>query len=115
MNELFLSYLEKLPFDAIVKLWNEFAVNELPDYYIWDNIESYIELEDESTLEIAKMVYFGQIDNWEDKVYLDFFNNFLSFNDLESSPIDLEMLAEWLEETNHTEFLTWQENNKSEK
>lgn len=115
MTKHFLNYLETLSLDTLVSLWNEFAVDELPDYYIWDNIEAYIELEDESTLEIAKMVYFGQIDDWEDKVYLDFFNNFISFNDLESSPINLEMLAEWLEEVNHTEFLTWQENNESEK
>lgn len=111
MNELFLNYLKTLPIDTLVPLWNEFAVAELPDYYIWDNIEAYIESEDVHAIDIARMVYFGCIYNWEDRVYLDGLGNFHSFKDLESSLIDLEMLAEWLEETNHNEFLTWQENN----
>lgn len=62
-------------------------------------------------IDIASMVHFGLIYNWEDRVYLDGLGNFHSFNDLESSPIDLETLAEWLEETNHSVFLIWQDNN----
>lgn len=108
MNERFLNYLETLPIDTLISLWNQYAIDESPEDYIWDNIEAYIKEGDESKLEIAKMMYFGQIDDWEDKVYLDFLSNFRSFNESDTYPIYLEALAEWLEEAQHDAFLNWQ-------
>lgn len=108
MNELFLNYLKTLPLETLVPLWNAFAVDELPDCYIWDNVEAYIKSEDAHAIDIARMVHFGWVYNWEDRVYLDWFGNFRSFNTLQSSPIDLEELADWLEETQHKVFLNWQ-------
>lgn len=108
MGELFLNYLANLDLNKIVSLWNEFAVDELREYYIWDNVEAYIKSEDAHVIDIARMVHFGWIYNWEDRVYLDGFGNFHSFNNLESSPIDLEELADWLEEIKHKIFLDWQ-------
>ena len=101
MGNQFLNYLENLDFNTLVSLWNEYIVDDLPEYYIWDNIEAYIESEDVNAVDIAHMVYFGRVSSWEDKVYLDGSGNFVSCLSLESSPIDLEELTKWLEEMQH--------------
>lgn len=110
MNKQLLNYLENLEdnFAELVLLWNQYAVEVSPEDYIWDCMEDYANEMGADGLELARMVYFGEVSSWDDRVYINAYGNFVTCFDIFSSPIDLEVLAEWLEETQHEAFLNWQ-------
>lgn len=105
----FLNYLEKLDFDKLVPLWNQYTVGVFPEEYIWDSIEAYAKATGENAVDLASMVHFGWVVKWDDKVYVNSRGNFNSCRNVSDSPIDLEELADWLEETQHKVFLNWQQ------
>lgn len=101
----FLQFLtDNHDFDTLADLWNDFCQEEGD---MGDIIYSSIEdLEDlySSPLEMARAVFFGSVDNWQNKVYLNAYGNICSAWSVEHSPIDISSLAEWLEETNHPSY-----------
>lgn len=101
-------------FNDLVALWNEYAVKQKPDSYIWDSIEDYATETGVSGVELAQKVYFGNIEIWGGRVTLNESKNLETVWTLEDSPIDLGELADWLEETSHSTFLAWKENHKTE-
>lgn len=108
-NQNFKSYLEKKYYSELKPLWNEYASDSCFDVYIYDGVEDFAELTGEDGVELARKVFFGDIKNWGDDVYLDGYANFYSCWSVKSSPIDLDVLAEWLEEENHDAFTEWKE------
>lgn len=70
-------------------------------------MEDFAELTGEDGVELARKVLFGDIKNWGDDIYLDGYANFAGCWSVKSSPIDLDVLAEWLEEENHDVFTEW--------
>ena len=103
----FKQHLASMSFDDLVPLWNEYASCQSTDEYIYESIEEFAELSGEDGVELARKVFFGSVDNWYDKVYLDGYANFQSCWSVESSPIDLDILAEWLEVEDHEVFTEW--------
>ena len=81
----------------------------MPDDQIYDGVEEYCELYDPKAVDVARMVAFGDIKNWRDDVYLNGYGNFYSCWSVESSPIALEVLSEWLEEENHDAYKEWKD------
>lgn len=102
----FTTYLEDFSFDDLVALWDEYA-SENGCEQIYDSIEDFADLTDTEGAELARMVFFGDVKNWSDKVYLDGYANFASCWNVENSPIDLDELAKWMKETNHYEYKEW--------
>lgn len=109
MEKAFKKFLESKDYSELKTLWNEYASEQSPDDQIYDGVEEYCELYDPKAVNVARMVAFGDIKNWGDDVYINGYGNFESCWSVESSPIDLEVLAEWLEEENHTEFEEWKD------
>ena len=58
-------------------------------------------------MELARKVFFGSVDNWYDKVYLDGYGNFQSCWSVESSPIDIDALVDFMKEENHPDYVSW--------
>ena len=105
----FTEYLEDFSFDDLVYFWNEYASeNGYPEIY--DSIEDFADLTETEGAELARMVFFGDVKNWSDNVYLNGYGNFQSCWDVESSPVDIEELAKWMKETNHQEWKCWLDN-----
>lgn len=110
MRKAFLNYLKQKDYSELRPLWNEYASEQSHDDQIYDGVEEYCDLYDPKAVDVARMVAFGNIKNWGDDVYLNGYGNFESCWSVESSPIDLEVLAEWLEDEDHSMFEEWQDN-----
>lgn len=109
MKKAFVKFLESKDYSELKALWNEYASDQNMDDYIFEGIEDYAELTGENGVELARKVFFGNIQNWGDDVYLNGYGNFMGCWSVESSPIDLDVLAEWLEE-NHATYEEWKNN-----
>lgn len=109
MKKAFVKFLESKDYSELKTLWNEYASDQNMDDYIYDGVEEYCDLYDPKAVDVARMVAFGDIKNWGDDAYLNGYGNFKSCWSIESSPIDLEVLAEWLEEENHSSYEEWED------
>lgn len=103
----FVNFLSEKDYDDLKLLWNEYASDKYFEVYIYDSVEDFAELTGEDGVELARKVFFGDIKNWRDDIYLDGYANFASCWSVQSSPIDLDVLADWLEEEDHEVFNEW--------
>lgn len=108
----FSQYLSTLPFTSLIELWNTYGVENYPDSYIYENIAEYCDMYDPAAIDVAKMVFFGEVESINDAVYLDGYGNFKSCHNLESSPIDLGVLAEAMEADHNELWQAWEEENE---
>lgn len=108
-DQNFKNFLSEKSYEDLKPLWNEYASEKDGDAYIYDSVEDFAELTEGDGVELAKKVFFGDIKNWGDNVYLDGYANFASCWSVNSSPIDLDVLAEWLEEEDHDIYTEWKE------
>lgn len=102
----FTTYLSNTAFADLAYLWNEYA-SENGYEQIYDSVEEFAANFGIDSVALAKMVYFGDIRNWSDMVYLNGYGNFESCWNVENSPIDIDELAKWMKETNHHEYKEW--------
>lgn len=109
----FKQHLESMGFEDLIPLWNEWCDQYGQEDMIYDSIEEFAELSGEDGLELTRMVFFGDVKNWYDKVYLDGYGNLRSCYSVESSPIDIDALVDWMTETDHTEYTDWLEEQPS--
>nr|DAQ35850.1 MAG TPA: hypothetical protein [Caudoviricetes sp.] len=108
-NQNFKYFLSEKSYEDLKQLWNEYASDKDGDAHIYDSVEDFAELTGEDGVELARMVFFGDVKNWSDTVYLDGYGNFRSCWNVENSPIDLDVLAEWLEDEEHEVFTEWKD------
>lgn len=102
----FTKYLEDMNFSNLAYIWNEYA-SENGYEQIYDSVEEFAANFETEGAELARMVFFGDVKNWMDHVYLNGYGNFESCWNVESSPIDIDALAQWMKETNHSEYKEW--------
>lgn len=103
----FKQHLEDMSFEDLIPLWNEWCAQYGQDDTIYDSIEEFAELSGEDGLELTRMVFFGNVKNWGDKVYLDWNDNFRSCYSVESSPIDIDALVDFMKEIDHPDYIAW--------
>lgn len=106
----FKEFLKNLSFHDLKILWNEYSSHIDGGEKISDSITDFVENSFVDAIEIASMVFFGDVKDWDDNVFVDDCGTFKSCWDLESSPINIDELAEWLKEENHYAFLYWKNN-----
>ena len=94
----FKNFLSEKSYEDLRALWNEFVGYTGDGAYIYDDIEDFADIYEADGVELARKVFFGNVENWGDNVYLDGYENFASCWSVQSSPIDLDVLAEWLED-----------------
>lgn len=103
----FIEYLDDFSFDDLIALWNEYASENAYDSYIYDSVEGFADITDTQGAELARMVFFGDVKNWGDYVYLNGYGNFQSCWNVEDSPVDINSLAQWMKESNHQDYKEW--------
>lgn len=112
----FKEFLKTKDTARLVALWNEFSESSSYEPIFVGGLEELgAELFHNRPVEFARAVYFGDVGNWaDDYAYFDAYGNIVSFNywDDVQSPIDLEELAFWLEESEHEIFVAWEEGGK---
>ena len=108
----FSQYLSTLPFTSLIELWNTYGVEHYPESYIYGSIAEYCDLLEPEAISVAKMVFFGEVESFNDAVYLDGYGNFKSCHNLASSPIDLGVLAEAMEADHNELWQAWEEENE---
>ena len=98
----FEKYLEDLDFDKLVRLWNECCLDgDGTDYTIYDSVEDIHAQMIMDGFDIARALFFGDVRGWNDRVYFNGYGNLESCWDIETSPIDISTLAEWLKDNDH--------------
>lgn len=102
----FTAYLSDMTFADLAYIWNEYA-SENGYEQIYDSIEEFAANFETEGAELARMVFFGDVKNWYDMVYLNGYGNFESCWNVENSPIDIEELAKWMKESNHHDYKEW--------
>ena len=108
-NKNFVNFLSEKDYADLKYLWNEYANDKYFEAYIYDSVEDFAELTGVDGVELARKVFFGDIKNWGDDIYLDGYANFASCWSVQSSPIDLDVLADWLEGEDHAVFAEWKD------
>lgn len=112
MKNLFISYLKDLDFAYLVELWNTFCQesdNGTLDDLIYENVEELIEACDFSGVETARRLHAGDVTSLYDFAFLNGYANIANAISCEQSPIDVDYLADWLEESEHPEWLDFVE------
>lgn len=107
-NQNFKNFLEEKDYDELKSLWNECA-SENGYEQIYNSVEEFAANFETEGAELARMVFFGDVKNWGDNVYVNGYGNFQSCWSGNSSPIDIDALAEWLEEESHDVFTEWKD------
>ena len=112
LKETFLLSLTAKPFDDQVVLWNEFcnfSDNGSMDDLIYEDVESLIEACGFDAVEAVRKVFNGNVEHLYQFAYLNGYENIQNATDIRHSPICLSYLADWLEESEHQEWLDFVE------
>lgn len=107
LKETFLLSLTSKPFDDQVVLWNEFCQNSdngSQDDLIYADVLDLVEHKGFTGTQTAHRILFGNVTNLYQYAFLDGKENIHSCDKLESSPIDVGILADWLAESSHKEW-----------
>ena len=100
-TQSFFNYVTEQGYNSLKPLWNEYVSATGNGEPIFECIEELADTFEIEPLELARMVFFGNLQNWGDNVYLNGYGNLESCWGVESSPISVRDLAQWLEESNH--------------
>ena len=103
----FKSYLEDMSFEELIPLWNVYASCQSPDDYIYYSLEEFAELSGEDGVELARKLFFVDVKNCGDKVYLNGYSNLHSCWSVQSSPIVIDALVDFMKEENHQVYEEW--------
>lgn len=106
----FEDYLRTLDFDTLVRAWNEFCYNSdngSADSIIYESVEDIHAQRIMDGFDIARALFFGSVESWNDRVYFNGYGNLESTWDLENSPIDISYLAKWLKDEDHEVYQKW--------
>lgn len=105
----FENYLKSLDFDSLVQLWNEYCWSDLgsTDEAIYDSIEAISDGELLTGIELTRAVFFGDVQEWNDRVSFNGYGNLYSVYNLENSPIVISYLAKWLKDEEHEVYEEW--------
>lgn len=109
----FIGFLGTQRSEDLVSLWNDFCDG---DDYIHQGVEDMAELYSDPA-SFGRAIFFGDVQNWlDDYACFNGYGNIVTFNywDDKNSPIDLDLLAEWLEENDHEVYQTWVEEQDDE-
>lgn len=112
LKETFLVSLHGKPFDDQVVLWNEFCQysdNGSQGDLIYADVLDLVEAKGFTGTQTAHRILFGDVTNVYQYAFLDDKENIRSCDTLGESPIDVGYLADWLEESEHQEWLDFVE------
>ena len=107
-TQSFFNYVNEQDYGSLKPLWNEYVSATGNGEPIFECIEELADTFEFEPLELARMVFFGKVENWGDDIYFNGYGNLESCWSVEHSPISVRELAQWLEESNHEFYQEWQ-------
>lgn len=113
-NQTFYDFINDQSYETLKPLWNEYISATGNGEQIFDGVEDLAETFEYAPLEMARMVFFGKLENWGDNVYINGYGNIESCWSVDSSPISTFSLAEWLVDSNHEFYQEWKEEQEQE-
>ena len=112
MRNLFIAHLKDLDFPYLVELWNTYcreSDNGTQGDLIYEDVEALIETCGFSGVETARRLHAGEVASLYDFAFLNGYANIENAISCERSPIAIDYLADWLEESEHQEWLDFVE------
>lgn len=106
-NQSFYNFINTQDYETLKPLWNEYISETGNGEQIFAGVEDLAETFEFKPLELARMVFFGNLQNWGDNIYLNGYGNIESCWSVASSPIDIGYLANWLVESDHDFYKKW--------
>lgn len=106
-TQAFYNYVADQDYDTLKPLWNEYISETGDGEQIFDSVEELADLFEFKAAELARMVFFGKVENWSDNIYFNGYGNLESCWSVDSSPISVQALATWLEESDHEFYQEW--------
>ena len=113
-TQAFYNHVAYQDYVTLKPLWNEYVAETGNGEEIFYNLEALAETFEFKAIDLARMVFFGELDAWGDDVYINCYGNVASCWSVDSSPICIEELAEWLEESNHEFYQSWESEQEEE-
>ena len=101
-------------YETLKQLWNEYASETGDGEQIFDGVEDLAFVYNFEGAQLARMVFFGKLESWSDNVFINGYGNVESCRSVESSPISVLELAEWLEDSYHEFFQSWESEQEEE-
>lgn len=106
----FADYLKnECSYEDLIGLWNVYATEKFPKLRIYGSVEEYCAVFKPDALTLASLVVYGDLKSMEDDLYIDDKGRMKGFDNLENSPIDVELLAHIMEERDAFEYRYWVE------
>ena len=112
-NQAFYEHVADQDYDTLKPLWNEYISETGDGEQIFEGVESVAELVIDAS-GLARAVFFGKVENWQDDVYFNGYGNLESCWSVKSSPISVRELATWLEDSTHEFYQEWEDGQKEE-
>lgn len=113
-NQSFYNFIAGQDYETLKPLWNEFIRDTGNGEQIFDSIEELASIFEFEPLEMARMVFFGDLQNWSDNIYFNGYGNIESCWSVDTSPICVRELAQWLEDSNHEFYQDWESEQEEE-
>ena len=113
-TQAFYNHVADQDYVTLKPLWNEYVAETGNGEQIFDSVEELAMVFEFEGAELARMVFFGKLDAWGDDVYLNGYGNVESCWGVNGSPIDVGDLAEWLEDSNHEFYQSWESEQEEE-
>ena len=113
-TQVFYNHVAAQDYETLKPLWNEYVSETGDGSQIFDSVEDLADIFEFKATELARMVFFGELENWGDDVYLNGYGNVESCWSVDSSPINVRELAEWLEDSNHEFYQEWESEQEEE-
>ena len=113
-TQAFYYHVADQEYETLKQLWNEYVAETGDDEQIFDSVEELASIFGFEGIQLARMVFFGNLESWGDDVYINGYGNVESCWSVESSPIDVGELAEWLEDSYHEFYQSWESEQEEE-
>lgn len=108
-TQAFYDHVADQDYETLKQLWNEYISETGDGEQIYESIEDVADLFANAALDLARAVFFGKVESWDDDVYFNGYGNLESCWSVNSSPISVRELATWLEESDHKFYQEWEE------
>ena len=112
--QAFYNHVADQDYSTLKPIWNEYISETGNGEQIFESVEDLAEIFEFEAVQLARMIFFGKLENWGDDVYLNGYGNIESCWSVDSSPISVRELAEWLEDSNHEFYQGWESEQEEE-
>ena len=113
-TQAFYNHVAAQDYDTLKPLWNTYAAETGYGEQIFASVEDVATALEFDAVRFAQMVFFGNLQSWWNDVFLNGYGNLNSCWDVESSPICVRELAQWLEDSNHEFYQDWESEQEEE-